>query len=97
MSSKDERRPGHLWALVQAWMDSMPYPPRQRKLAERIKVSPSVLSQWKYGDGFPNPENIKALAAEIGVPYEKMLDAVLKDQGYRATDEPPPSREVRGA
>src|SRR5690606_18746682 len=26
------RQPGHLWAIVQEWMDSIPYPPSQRRL-----------------------------------------------------------------
>lgn len=91
----DKRRPGHLWSLVEEWMDAMPYPPSQAKLAERIQVSASALTDWKYGDGFPNPEPLRRLAAEIGVPYERMLDAVLKDRGYRDAEEP--KRQERGA
>lgn len=94
--TSDEQRPGHLWALVQEWLDSMPYPPSQRKLASRIGISPSALSNWKYGEGFPDPEHLRALAAEIGVPYERVLDAVLRDRGYRS-DPPNPARGVRGA
>ncbi len=90
----ETRRPGLLWALIQEWMDSIPYPPSQRKLAARIEVSPSAVSDWKYGDGFPDPAALRRLAAEIGVPYERVLDAVLKDRGYR--DKPttrPPSAD----
>lgn len=88
--SSDERRPGYLWAIVQEWMDAIPYPPSQRKLAGRINVSPSALSDWKYGDGFPDPDALERLAAELGVPYERVLDAVLRDRGYR---QGPPTRE----
>lgn len=83
MTSNESRKPGRLWALVQEWMDSIPYPPSQRKLAQRLEVSPSALSDWKYGIGFPSPDSLHRLAAEIGVPYERVLDAALRDRGYR--------------
>jgi transcriptional regulator with XRE-family HTH domain len=79
----DEKRTGRLWALVQDWMDAQRYPVSQRQLAKHLQVSPSAISDWKYGDGFPSPEHLRALAAEIGVPYERVLDAALIDRGYR--------------
>lgn len=81
--TSEEQRPGLLWALIQEWMDSIPYPPSQRKLAARIGVSASAVSDWKYRRGFPEPAALRRLAAEIGVPYERVLDAVLRDRGYR--------------
>lgn len=79
-----ERTTGHVWALIQAWMDSIPYPPTQNKLAKRLEISASTLSDWKYRESFPaDPERIQALADEIGVPYERVLDAFLKDHRYR--------------
>lgn len=92
--TSSERRPGYLWAIVQEWMDSIPYPPSQRKLANRLGVSPSAVTDWKYGDGFPEPAALKRLATEIGVPYERVLDAVLRDRGYR---EDPPATTERGS
>ena len=89
----DKRKPGHLWALIQEWMDSMPYPPSQRQLARRLEVSASAVSDWKYGEGFPAPAHLRDLAAELGVPYERVLDAVLRDRGYRV--EQPPSEGRR--
>lgn len=89
MTSED-KRPGALWEVIQSWMDSIPYPPSQRKLAARIEISPSAMSDWKYGRGFPHPDDLRRLAAEIGVPYERVLDAVLVDRGYR---EPREARE----
>lgn len=79
----DERVPGHLWQVIQEWLDAMPYPPSQRKLAARLDVAPTTVSDWKYGESFPGPEHLRRLADELGVPYERVLDAVLKDQGYR--------------
>lgn len=82
-------QPGQLWCLVQDWMDSIPYPPSQSKLAARLEVSKSTMSDWKYGRGFPRPDHLRSLAREIGVPYERVLDAALRDRGYR---EDPPAR-----
>lgn len=79
----DQRRTGVLWAIIQEWMDAQHYPPSQRKLADRVGVSASAVSDWKYREGFPNPDALRRLAAEIGVPYERVLDAVLIDRGYR--------------
>lgn len=84
----EAQRTGRLWELIQAWMDAMPYPPSQRRLAARLNVSPTTISDWKYGTGFPAPSKLRDLAAEIGVPYEVVLDAVLRDRGYR--EDPPP-------
>lgn len=82
-SDDDADRGGHLWALVQEWMDSERYPPSQRKLARRVGISSSYLSQMKKGETFPNPGILERLAAEIHTPYELVLDAVLIDCGYR--------------
>lgn len=90
MTNGERKQPGYLWALIQEWMDSIPYPPSQRKLAKRLEVSPSAVSDWKYGEGFPDPASLRRLAAELGVPYERVLDAVLRDRGYR--DELPSER-----
>lgn len=75
--------PGALWDLIQEWMDSIAYPPSQRRLAGRLGVSATTVTDWKYGRGWPAPDLLKKLAAEIGVPYERVLDAVLRDRGYR--------------
>ena len=86
MSDDEAKVPGHLWAVVQEWLDSLGiYKPSQRQLAGKIKVSASTLSSWKYGEAFPDPEPLRRLADEIGVPYERVLDAVLRDHGYRFT------------
>lgn len=77
-------RPGHMWALVQEWLDTFTYrPPSQRELAPRLGVSDSTLGDYKYARHLPPPAFVVRLAKEIQVPYEKVLDAVLKDRGYR--------------
>lgn len=84
---------GHLWAVIQEWMDSMPYPPSQAAVAKRLGISGSSMTDYKYAKTMPNPDFLRALAAEIGVPYERVLDAALKDAGYRA-EEPPSGRRA---
>jgi uncharacterized protein YjcR len=91
MSSRtqaEERHTGEVWALIQQWMDAIPYPPSQAKLAGRVGVSPSTMSDWKYREGWPSPENMQALAAELGVPHERVLHAFLVDHGYRMPNAP---------
>lgn len=80
---------GALWAVIQEWIDAQPYPPSQRKLASRIGVGHSTITDWKYCRTFPSPEDLLALAAEIRVPYERVLDAALRDGGYRPGSVPP--------
>lgn len=86
MTSQEHGTPGALWELVQQWLDSIAYPPSQRKLAGRLGVSASAVTDWKYGRGFPSPANLDKLSREIGVPYERALDAVLRDHGYRRAE-----------
>lgn len=77
-------RPGHMWALVQEWLDTFTYrPPSQRELAPRLGVSNSTLGDYKYARHMPPPAFVVRLSREIQVPYEKVLDAVLRDRGYR--------------
>ena len=77
---------GHLWAVIQEWLDAQVYKPSQRRLADRIGVGHSTITDWKYARTQPSPGDLRALAQEIGVPYERVLNAALVDSGYR---EPP--------
>jgi transcriptional regulator with XRE-family HTH domain len=88
---------GAVWDLIQSWMDSLrPYPPSQRRLAAALEVSPSTVSDYKYKRSMPAPDAIDKLAAEIRVPAEVVLDAFLRDQGYRVQRRAEDGRE-RGA
>jgi transcriptional regulator with XRE-family HTH domain len=76
--------PGHLWAVIQEWLDTFKYrPPSQNELAPKLGVSPSSLSDYKYARTMPPPEFVLRLSVEIQTPYERVLDAVLHDHGYR--------------
>lgn len=78
----------HLWGEIQAWLDVLPYAPSQAKLAKRIGLnSRNTISEWKYGDSRPTPENLRALADEMAPvigpdAYARLLAAVARDQGY---------------
>lgn len=77
------KQPGFLWSVIREWLDADWNPPSQNKLAARVGVSPSALSDYKYATHMPPPEFLENLAEQIRVPYERVLDAVLKDHGYR--------------
>lgn len=83
---------GYLWAVIQEWIDAHPYPPTQRQLAKRIGVSHGIITEWKYARSFASPQSLERLAAEMRVPYERVLDAALHDAGYRR----PPDPQVNG-
>lgn len=86
--SKDSDRPTtHLWSVIQAWLDVLPYQPSQNRLGAKVGVSGSAVTDWKYGDAYPSPENLEALAAEMETVagpdiYAKLLDATFRDKGY---------------
>lgn len=77
----------NLWQEVQEWIDKLPYPPSQAKLARRLGVGNSTVHDWKYGVSSPGPEALRKLADEM-IPVEgrdiaaRLLEAVNKDQGY---------------
>ena len=77
----------HLWTLVQEWLQLLPYPPNQSKLAQRLGVSRSAVSDWKKGVSSPGARHLRALATEmqsVAGPdvYARLLEAVNQDQGY---------------
>jgi len=77
----------HLWTVIQEWLELLPYPPNQSKLAERLGVSRSAVSDWKKGVSSPGAQHLRALATEmqsVAGPdiYARLLEAVNQDQGY---------------
>ena len=77
----------HLWREVQEWLNQLAYPPSQAKLGKRLGVTGNAISEWKYGESKPKPENLRALADEmepVASPdiYQRLLAAVNRDQGY---------------
>lgn len=88
MAKKSERTT-HLWQVIQDWLDDLPYPPTQNKLARSIGVEGTAVSQWKWGQSRPTPKNLRALANQmepVAGPdiYDELLAAVNRDNGYDA-------------
>lgn len=86
----------YLWHEIQAWLDVLPYPPTQAKLAKRLGLkSRSGVTDWKFGKTRPTPEHLRALANEMEPVagrdiYARLLIAVNRDMGY----EPPGQRST---
>jgi transcriptional regulator with XRE-family HTH domain len=77
----------HLWTVVQEWLGLLPYPPSQSRLAQRLGVSRSAVSDWKKGTSSPAAAHLRALATEMQTVagpdiYARLLEAVNQDQGY---------------
>jgi transcriptional regulator with XRE-family HTH domain len=82
----------HLWAEIQAWLDVLPYPPSQARLAKKLGLkSRSGVSDWKFGKARPTPEHLRALADEMEPVagrdiYDRLYEAVMRDIGYEPRD-----------
>jgi len=79
----------YLWREIQAWMDVLPYPPTQARLAKRLGLTRSAMTGWKYGTIKPTPDHLRALADEMAPVagpdiYNTLLRAVMTDLGYDA-------------
>lgn len=85
MYSEDEI--GHLWRLVQDWLDSEGESPTRRQLAEQLGVSPYTLANWKYGVSSPSPRNLHRLSSQTGIGYDQLIDAMLRDRGYKGASD----------
>jgi transcriptional regulator with XRE-family HTH domain len=75
----DVRRPGNVWRLVQAHIDS--YGVREAELARRVGTSPQTLNSWKIRGirDVPSTAILRKLAAEIRQPYLLVLTAAMLD------------------
>lgn len=73
---------GQLFDLIQAHMDAQPYGVSQRQVAEKLNVSPTTLKNWRKPNGLVDREHLLAISRLTGVPYLRVLDALLTDIGY---------------
>lgn len=86
---------GRLYDIIQNHMDSQPYGVSQRQVAGKLGVSPTTLKNWQTPKDLIAKEHLQAISLLTGVPYLRVLDALLEDIGYLREDNP--GREVRGA
>lgn len=74
---------GSFYDLVQSHIDEQPYPPSEREIARRLRVTPSTLANWRTPKRLIAKQHIVDVAKLAGVRYETALDALLDDIGYR--------------
>lgn len=71
-----------LWRLVESWRRQQRFNVTQSALAKDIGVARGAISQWKYGETRPTPDNMRRLQSATGLRYRDLLDAMLQDMGY---------------
>lgn len=90
---------GRLFELVEAHRKAHePYPPSYSRIAEQVGVSRQTLLNWRTPTKLIDKAHLTALAGVTGVPYQRVLDALLDDIGYLREDQVaiPTSRRRRG-
>lgn len=80
---------GQLYELIQAHIDAQPYGVSERQIAQRLKVSPTTLKNWRTPVRLIDKDHLVAISRLTGVPYQRVLDALLEDIGYLRPDDPP--------
>lgn len=70
---------GKLWNILEEWRDGMAYPPSYRKIARDLHVSQSAFDTWKAPTEIPKTYNLLAISRLTGVPYRRVVDAVVED------------------
>lgn len=88
---------GRLYDIIQAHIDAQaPYPPSERRVAEQLEVTQTTLSNWRNPKRLIDKEHLRSISRLTGVPYARVLDALLDDIHYlREEDEPmPPVRKA---
>lgn len=74
---------GAFWDIIQAELDRERFTVSDRKLALRLKVSPSTIGNWRTGlTALPEVKNLRAVADFAGRSYEEVLLAALSDTGH---------------
>lgn len=89
---------GKLYGLIQAHIDAQPYGVSERQVARAIGVTQTTLANWREPKRLIAKEHLLAISRVTGVPYLRVLDALLDDIGYlREEGDPPADRGVKGA
>lgn len=88
---------GQLFDIIQQHMDAQPYGVSQRKIADSLGVSPTTLKNWRAPRELIAQEHLRAISRLTGVPYLRVLDALLIDIGYLSEDPPPTARKENSA
>lgn len=83
----------NVWGLIQDWLDVQEWDISQSALARKLGVSPSLVSDWKYGHRHPKPDQLARIAEITGESPRRLLEALNRDLGYL----PPVNRSADSA
>lgn len=73
---------GKLYDLIQAHMDNQQYGVSERAVASKIGVTQTTLANWREPKRLIAKEHLVSISRVTGVPYLRVLDALLDDIGY---------------
>lgn len=74
---------GQLFEVVEQYRRRFdPHPPSYSRVAELVGVSRQTLLNWRTPTKLPKKAHLEGLADLTGVPYQRVLDALLEDIGY---------------
>lgn len=79
---------GRLYQLIQDHMDKQPYEVRPADVARKLGVSKQTVSNWQEPTSLIRRDHLIAISNLTGVPYLRVLDALLEDIGYLRPEEP---------
>lgn len=79
---------GQLFDLIQDHIDAQPYEVTLAQVARKIGVSRQTISNWRTPTKLIDREHLTKISEVTGVPYMRVLDALLYDIGYMPTREP---------
>lgn len=79
---------GQLFDIIQKHIDAQPYEVTLAQVAKKVGVSRQTIANWRTPTKLIAKRHLVAIAEVTGVPYQRVLDALLEDIGYlRASDE----------
>lgn len=73
---------GRLYQLLQDHMDEQPYEVRPADVARKLGVSRQTVLNWREPTRLIDKKHLIAISRLTGVPYVRVLDALLEDIGY---------------
>lgn len=86
---------GRLFEIVEEYRARYaPHEPKYSRVAEQVGVSRQTLLNWRKPVGLIDKGHLVALSALTGVPYHRVLDALLADINYLNPDPPPVDDEL---
>lgn len=88
---------GRLFDLIDEHRDRQVYTPSYSRIAEQLGVSRQTLLNWREPSRLIAKDHLVAIASVTGVPYARVLDALLADIGYLHASPPaePPASEAQ--